>query len=184
MHRERALPLVVSGFPDDSAITTASIEPHGREVGSGWSLRSFQPKPFCGSMSLWIRLNLNSVLGVDGTQWSPHVWPILVSLLGENYWKAKHASRTGSRKFNAVLWIIVFQVCFFYSFLSPPAWFCSTPHQTYNWFWYGIQPWLFFFCLESCIWWEEPVPRRNLWLWTKGNATLWAMCSWWQDKKR
>lgn len=182
MHRERALPLVVSGFPDDSAITTASIEPHGKEVGSGWSLRSFQPKPFCGSMSLWIRLNLNSVLGVDGTQWSPHVWPILVSLLGENYWKAKHASRTGSRKFNAVLWIIVFQVCFFYSFLSPPAWFCSTPHQTYNWFWCGIQPW--FFCLESCIWWEEPVPRRNLWLWTKGNATLWAMCSWWQDKKR
>lgn len=144
MHRERALPLVVSGFPDDSAITTASIEPHGREVGSGWSLRSFQPKPFCGSMSLWIRLNLNSVLGMDGTQWSPHVWPILVSLLGENYWKAKHASRTGSRKFNAVLWIIVFQVCFFYSFLSPPAWFCSTPHQTYNWFWYGIQPCFFF----------------------------------------
>lgn len=35
VHRERALPLVVSGFPADSAITTTSIEPHGREVGSG-----------------------------------------------------------------------------------------------------------------------------------------------------
>lgn len=35
VHRERALLLVVSGFPADSAITTASIEPHGRGVGSG-----------------------------------------------------------------------------------------------------------------------------------------------------